>query len=66
MTTPDVVSAETLETKTKLNGKILKTTLAGALVDVVAVNHYGREEVVVPVWSSFTHRRLRRRDEAGR
>ena len=34
MTTSDVVSAETLETKTKLNGKILKTTLAGALVDI--------------------------------
>ena len=34
MTTPDVVSSETLETKTKMNGKILKTTLAGALVDI--------------------------------
>ena len=34
MTTPDVVSVETLETKTKMNGKILKTTLAGALVDI--------------------------------
>jgi ribosomal protein S1 len=34
MTTPDIASATTLEPKTKLNGKILKTTLAGALVDV--------------------------------
>ena len=33
MTTPDIKAA-TLEPKTKLNGKILKTTLAGALVDV--------------------------------
>lgn len=34
MTTPDVASVTTLEPKTKLSGKILKTTLAGALVDV--------------------------------
>jgi small subunit ribosomal protein S1 len=34
MTTPDIASTTTLEPKTKLNGKILKTTLAGALVDV--------------------------------
>src|SRR5215208_2741750 len=34
MTTPDIASAATLEPKTKLSGKILKTTLAGALVDV--------------------------------
>ena len=34
MTTPDIASTTTLETKTKLSGKILKTTLAGALVDV--------------------------------
>src|SRR5690349_4684181 len=34
MTTPDIASTATLEPKTKLNGKILKTTLAGALVDV--------------------------------
>ena len=33
MTTPDIASS-TLEPKTKLSGKILKTTLAGALVDV--------------------------------
>lgn len=33
MTTPDI-TAETLEPKTKLSGKVLKTTLAGALVDV--------------------------------
>lgn len=33
MTTPDI-TAVTLEPKTKLSGKILKTTLAGALVDV--------------------------------
>src|SRR5512138_827992 len=33
MTTPDI-SAATLEPKTKLSGKVLKTTLAGALVDV--------------------------------
>jgi hypothetical protein len=33
MTTPDIV-AVTLEPKTKLSGKVLKTTLAGALVDV--------------------------------
>jgi ribosomal protein S1 len=33
MTTPDIKAA-TLEPKTKLSGKILKTTLAGALVDV--------------------------------
>ena len=34
MTTPDIASAATLEPKAKLSGKILKTTLAGALVDV--------------------------------
>jgi len=34
MTTPDIASTTTLEPKTKLSGKILKTTLAGALVDV--------------------------------
>jgi small subunit ribosomal protein S1 len=33
MTTPELSTA-TLEPKTKLNGKVLKTTLAGALVDV--------------------------------
>ena len=34
MTTNDTASVMTLEPKTKLNGKVLKTTLAGALVDV--------------------------------
>ena len=34
MTTPDSVPAVTLEPKTKLSGKIIKTTLAGALVDI--------------------------------
>jgi ribosomal protein S1 len=34
MTTNDIASTTTLEPKTKLSGKILKTTLAGALVDV--------------------------------
>ena len=34
MTTNDIASTTTLEVKTKLSGKILKTTLAGALVDV--------------------------------
>lgn len=34
MATPDIASTQTLEPKTKLSGKILKTTLAGALVDV--------------------------------
>jgi small subunit ribosomal protein S1 len=34
MTTPDSASAIALEPKTKLSGKILKTTLAGALVDI--------------------------------
>lgn len=34
MTTPELVPIAALEPKTKLNGKILKTTLAGALVDV--------------------------------
>jgi small subunit ribosomal protein S1 len=33
MTTPDITAAA-LEPKTKLSGKVLKTTLAGALVDV--------------------------------
>lgn len=34
MTSPDIASTMTLEPKTKLSGKILKTTLAGALVDL--------------------------------
>ncbi len=34
MTTPDSATAVALEPKTKLSGKILKTTLAGALVDI--------------------------------
>lgn len=34
MTTPDLAPATALEPKTKLSGKILKTTLAGALVDI--------------------------------
>ena len=34
MTTADLASTTTLEPKTKLSGKVLKTTLAGALVDV--------------------------------
>ncbi|HSL43623.1 MAG TPA: S1 RNA-binding domain-containing protein [Anaerolineales bacterium] len=34
MTTDSMTSVTTLEPKTKLSGKILKTTLAGALVDV--------------------------------
>jgi ribosomal protein S1 len=34
MATPELASMPTLEPKTKLSGKILKTTLAGALVDV--------------------------------
>jgi len=34
MTTPDIASIPTLEPKTKLSGKVLKTTLAGALIDV--------------------------------
>ena len=34
METPNLASAATLEPKTKLSGKVLKTTLAGALVDV--------------------------------
>jgi small subunit ribosomal protein S1 len=34
MTTPEIASVSTLEPKTKLSGKVLKTTLAGALVDV--------------------------------
>lgn len=34
MGTTDIASTTTLEPKTKLSGKILKTTLAGALVDV--------------------------------
>ncbi len=34
MTTPDSAQAVALEPKTKLSGKILKTTLAGALVDI--------------------------------
>ncbi|MBL8064038.1 MAG: S1 RNA-binding domain-containing protein [Anaerolineales bacterium] len=34
MTTPDSAPVVALEPKTKLNGKVLKTTLAGALVDI--------------------------------
>jgi small subunit ribosomal protein S1 len=34
MTTPDIAPAAALEPKTKLSGKVLKTTLAGALVDL--------------------------------
>src|SRR5512145_1794899 len=34
MTTNDIAPTTVLEPKTKLNGKVLKTTLAGALVDV--------------------------------
>src|SRR5512135_1153673 len=34
MTTPEIASIPALEPKTKLSGTILKTTLAGALVDV--------------------------------
>src|SRR5512138_3728799 len=34
MATNDIASATALEPKTKLSGKVLKTTLAGALVDV--------------------------------
>lgn len=34
MTTPDIAPAAALEPKTKLSGKILKITLAGALVDI--------------------------------
>ena len=34
MATPDITPSIALEPKTKLNGKILKTTLAGALVDI--------------------------------
>jgi small subunit ribosomal protein S1 len=34
MTTPEIAPVATLEPKTKLSGKVLKTTLAGALVDV--------------------------------
>ena len=34
MATPDVAPTAALEPKTKLSGKVLKTTLAGALVDV--------------------------------
>lgn len=34
MATPDIAPVTALEPKTKLSGKILKTTLAGALVDV--------------------------------
>lgn len=34
MTTPDSALAVALEPKTKLSGKIIKTTLAGALVDI--------------------------------
>jgi len=34
MTTSDLAPAKALEPKTKLSGKILKTTLAGALVDI--------------------------------
>src|SRR3989304_7311647 len=34
MATPDIAPVMALEPKTKLSGKILKTTLAGALVDI--------------------------------
>jgi TonB family protein len=34
MTTPEIAPVAALEPKTKLSGKVLKTTLAGALVDV--------------------------------
>ncbi len=34
MATPDIAPAAALEPKTKLSGKIMKTTLAGALVDI--------------------------------
>jgi ribosomal protein S1 len=34
MTTPELAPVEALEPKTKLSGKVLKTTLAGALVDI--------------------------------
>jgi small subunit ribosomal protein S1 len=34
MTTPDSAQAVALEPKTKLSGKVLKTTLAGALIDI--------------------------------
>jgi len=34
METPNIASEVTLEPKTKLSGKVLKTTLAGALIDV--------------------------------
>ena len=34
MTTPEIAPIAALEPKTKLSGKVLKTTLAGALVDV--------------------------------
>src|SRR5688572_1134527 len=34
MTTPEFAPVAALEPKTKLSGKVLKTTLAGALVDI--------------------------------
>lgn len=34
MTTPDIAPVTALEPKTKMNGKVLKITLAGALVDI--------------------------------
>jgi small subunit ribosomal protein S1 len=34
MTTPEIAPVAALEPKTKLSGKVLKTTLAGALVDI--------------------------------
>lgn len=34
MTTPEIAPAVALDPKTKLSGKVLKTTLAGALVDI--------------------------------
>ncbi|KXK15767.1 MAG: RNA binding S1 domain-containing protein [Chloroflexi bacterium OLB14] len=34
MATPDITTSLALEPKTKLSGKVLKTTLAGALVDI--------------------------------
>src|SRR5512141_2436984 len=58
MTTPELSTA-TLEPKTKLSGKVLKTTLAGALVDVgqplpgvIHISQLSTEPVttVVDVW----------------
>ena len=53
MTTPDIASPTTLEPKTKLSGKVLKTTLAGALVDVgqsipgvIHISHLSQDPVI--------------------